>query len=34
MFLLRPDLHIVWRGDRSPLDPAGLAALATGARLR
>ena len=30
VFLLRPDLHIVWRGDRAPPDPAGLAALATG----
>jgi len=30
VFLLRPDLHIVWRGDRAPADAAGLAALATG----
>jgi hypothetical protein len=30
LFLLRPDLHIVWRGERPPVDPAGLAALATG----
>ena len=30
LFLLRPDLHIVWRGDSAPPDPAGLAALATG----
>ena len=30
VFLLRPDLHIVWRGDGAPTDPAGLAALATG----
>jgi hypothetical protein len=30
VFLLRPDLHIVWRGDRAPTDAAGLAALATG----
>jgi hypothetical protein len=29
-FLLRPDLHIVWRGDGPPPDPEGLAALATG----
>jgi 2-polyprenyl-6-methoxyphenol hydroxylase-like FAD-dependent oxidoreductase len=29
-FLLRPDLHIVWRGDGPPRDPGGLAALATG----
>jgi 2-polyprenyl-6-methoxyphenol hydroxylase-like FAD-dependent oxidoreductase len=32
VFLLRPDLHIVWRGDGPPDDPAGLAALATGWR--
>ncbi len=30
VFLLRPDLHIAWRGDGAPPDPAGLAALATG----
>jgi 2-polyprenyl-6-methoxyphenol hydroxylase-like FAD-dependent oxidoreductase len=30
VFLLRPDLHIAWRGDGPPPDPAGLAALATG----
>ena len=30
VFLLRPDLHIVWRGDAAPDDAAGLAALATG----
>lgn len=30
VFLLRPDLHIVWRGDEAPSDAAGLAALATG----
>jgi 2-polyprenyl-6-methoxyphenol hydroxylase-like FAD-dependent oxidoreductase len=30
VFLLRPDLHIVWRGDGPPEDPAALAALATG----
>ena len=30
VFLLRPDLHIVWRGDAAPADPVGLAALATG----
>jgi hypothetical protein len=33
VFLLRPDLHIAWRGDRAPADPACLAALATGRRL-
>jgi hypothetical protein len=32
VFLLRPDLHIAWRGDSPPSDPAGLAALATGQR--
>jgi hypothetical protein len=30
VFLLRPDLHIAWRGDGAPPDAAGLAALATG----
>lgn len=30
LFLLRPDLHIVWRGNASPDDPGALAALATG----
>jgi hypothetical protein len=30
VFLLRPDLHIVWRGEAAPTDAAGLAALATG----
>jgi Aromatic-ring hydroxylase, C-terminal len=30
LILLRPDLHVVWRGNRSPDDPAALAALATG----
>jgi len=30
VFLLRPDLHIVWRGDAAPDDPVHLAALATG----
>jgi 2-polyprenyl-6-methoxyphenol hydroxylase-like FAD-dependent oxidoreductase len=34
VFLLRPDLHIVWRGDRPPADPACLTALATGRRGR
>ena len=28
--LIRPDLHVVWRGNRLPDDPATLAALATG----
>jgi 2-polyprenyl-6-methoxyphenol hydroxylase-like FAD-dependent oxidoreductase len=30
LLLLRPDLHIVWRGDHAPHDPQGLAKLATG----
>ena len=30
LILLRPDLHIVWRGHRPPSDPAQLAAMATG----
>jgi hypothetical protein len=30
VFLLRPDLHIVWCGDGPPPNPEGLAALATG----
>jgi hypothetical protein len=30
LLLVRPDLHIVWRGDALPRDAAGLAALATG----
>jgi 2-polyprenyl-6-methoxyphenol hydroxylase-like FAD-dependent oxidoreductase len=30
LLLLRPDLHVVWRGNRLPADPAKLAALATG----
>jgi hypothetical protein len=30
VFLLRPDLHIVWRSDGAPSDAEGLAALATG----
>jgi hypothetical protein len=34
VFLLRPDLHIVWRGDGPPQDPAALAALATGWRTK
>jgi hypothetical protein len=33
LVLVRPDLHVVWRGDRSPDDPAAIAARATG-RLR
>ena len=30
VFLLRPDLHIAWRGDEPPADPVGLARIATG----
>ena len=30
LLLLRPDLHVVWRGNAAPADAAGLAALATG----
>jgi 2-polyprenyl-6-methoxyphenol hydroxylase-like FAD-dependent oxidoreductase len=30
VLLLRPDMHVVWRGQTPPADPAGLAALATG----
>lgn len=30
LLLLRPDLHVVWRGDAPPADPAALAATATG----
>ena len=31
LLLLRPDMHIVWRGNRVPDDPHALAAVATGA---
>jgi len=30
LLLLRPDLHIVWRGQRAPAEPARVAARATG----
>ena len=30
LILLRPDLHVVWRGNTLPADPAKLAAVATG----
>jgi 2-polyprenyl-6-methoxyphenol hydroxylase-like FAD-dependent oxidoreductase len=33
LVLVRPDLHVVWRGDRPPDSCTGLAALATGRRL-
>jgi hypothetical protein len=32
LMLLRPDLHVAWRGNALPDDPAHLAALATGHR--
>jgi hypothetical protein len=30
LILLRPDMHVVWRGNRAPESPNQLAALATG----
>jgi 2-polyprenyl-6-methoxyphenol hydroxylase-like FAD-dependent oxidoreductase len=30
LVLVRPDLHVVWRGNAAPEDPAGIAAVATG----
>jgi 2-polyprenyl-6-methoxyphenol hydroxylase-like FAD-dependent oxidoreductase len=30
LILLRPDMHVVWRGNAAPTDPAALAATATG----
>ena len=30
LVLLRPDLHVAWRGDQPPADPARIAALVTG----
>jgi hypothetical protein len=30
LLLLRPDLHVVWRGNEPPRDPMELAAVATG----
>jgi len=30
LLLVRPDLHVVWRGNAAPDDAAQLAALATG----
>jgi hypothetical protein len=32
LLLLRPDLHVAWRGNALPDDPAELAATATGHR--
>ena len=30
LLLIRPDLHVVWRGSRLPDDPSRLARIATG----
>jgi hypothetical protein len=30
LILLRPDMHVVWRGNNPPENPADLAALASG----
>jgi len=30
LLLLRPDLHVVWRGNRPPEDPGNVAAIVTG----
>jgi len=30
LLLLRPDMHVAWRGNESPAEPTKLAALATG----
>ena len=30
LILLRPDMHVVWRGKQAPEDAAALAAMATG----
>ncbi len=30
LLLIRPDLHVAWRGNRPPDDPRALAALVTG----
>ena len=32
LILLRPDLHVAWRGQRAPAQPRALAALVTGQR--
>src|SRR5262249_15367423 len=34
LLLLRPDMHVVWRGNDFPAEPEKLAALATGQWLR
>jgi hypothetical protein len=33
LILLRPDLHVAWRGQSAPAQPQALAALVTGNRL-
>ena len=30
LLLLRPDLHVIWRGNKGPADPQKVAAVATG----
>jgi hypothetical protein len=30
LILLRPDMHVVWRGNQTPASPNQLASLATG----
>ena len=30
LILIRPDMHVVWRGNAPPEDPADVAAIATG----
>jgi len=30
LILVRPDMHVVWRGNTTPADPAALAAAVTG----
>jgi hypothetical protein len=30
LLLLRPDMHVAWRGNALPAEPAALAAMATG----
>jgi hypothetical protein len=32
-FLIRPDLHVAWRGTATPRDPAAIVAVATGAQV-
>jgi hypothetical protein len=30
LILIRPDMHVIWRGNATPEDPAHIAAVATG----